>query len=81
MTTDAGCLKHPNAVMIPEHEEYEGHSYQTWEDESEIIILSVDNETGLCACCSNLLRRDWAMVPKTTATHTAWGALIEEGDE
>mgnify|MGYP003148039345 CR=1 FL=1 len=81
MITDAGCLKHPNAILINEHDEYEGHSYQTWDDESEVRILSVDSDTGLCECCSNLLRRGWAMIPPKTATHTAWGQPLDSGDE
>lgn len=38
-------------------------------------------ENGFCECCCEMLNDGFAMIPRTTATHTRWGKLLSEGEE
>jgi hypothetical protein len=77
-------VDHSECIYIPAYDAYE--EYQHHENGEQVKIRKI-HDNGLCSVCNAMINRHgfqrWSMIPKRDATHTTWGALIEdkEGSE
>ena len=75
-------VDHSECIYIPNYNSYE--EYQNNPDGTSVKVRKI-HQNGLCSVCNAMITRHglqrWSMIPKRDATHTTWGAKLEDEKE